>query len=73
MQIEFQEPAMYGNGFVAKKGTVIDASTRPADQVKRWLDRGLVKEVAASNGAKKESENPKRTATTGGNRRKATK
>jgi hypothetical protein len=71
MLIQFQEPACYGGGFVAKKGTVIDASTRPADQVKRWLDRGLVKEVA-SNGAKEAPQSPKKTATAGGNRRKAT-
>jgi hypothetical protein len=66
MLIQFQEPAAYGGGFVAKKGTVIDAATRPPDQVKRWIDRGLVKVLQES-----ESTSPRRQATTGGNRRKA--
>jgi hypothetical protein len=65
VKIEFQQPAVYGGGFVAKKGTVIDAATRPPDQVQRWLKRGLVKVVDG------ESASPRRQATTGGNRRKA--
>jgi hypothetical protein len=70
MKVEFQQNYQ-SLAFNAKRGDVIESDSRPPDQLKRWLDRGLVK-PAAGNGKSSTQEDPKRTATTGGNKRKAT-